>query len=300
MPITPINVTTKQHLSGLEKLALGLDIINKTLGTALEIPKYLQQKKLIESQQTTEGLQRTKLGAETKHIEAQTEDLKQPKNDLSDFDKATFNAYSSDYTPVPQQSQKSITLKLGGRDTFWEPKANIEGQDKLFTREQGLRKEFLNQSSGFVQQAEGYGRVLSGAKAKSGAGDVSIVYGYIKLLDPNSAVREGEIALANEAKNVPDRVLSVYNKALKGELMAPEQRQNFINSAKGLFENARQFQQQREKTYTSIAKENDINPTRVVSNLGDNIISSIEKSISGIEHLSDEDLLNTIHKKKNR
>lgn len=319
MAINPIQVQARVKQSGLEKLALGLDIISKTLGTALAIPKFLQEQKIGEQQGKINESELIRKRAETKatigtkyrpvqqgedtigSIDVGQEYGGQVKlrevDEFSDRDKAVYQAYSADFQPTPEPTQNSIKVPIGGKDTYWEPKAT-QTTDRRFNQEQSLRKEFLSQSAPFINQAEGYGRVLSGFKEKTGPGDIAGIYGYIKLLDPHSAVREGEIALAGQAKSVPDWALGWYNKAVAGELLPPEVRQRFLNSAKGLYSTAKKFQDVREENYSNIARDNDVNPHRIIGNLGTDIISSIEKSVSGIEHLSDDELSAQIAKRR--
>jgi len=50
-----------------------------------------------------------------------------------------------------------------------------------------------------------------------GPASISIVYKFMKSLDPTSVVREGEFATAANAGGVPDNILNVYNKLVEGE-----------------------------------------------------------------------------------
>jgi hypothetical protein len=50
-----------------------------------------------------------------------------------------------------------------------------------------------------------------------GPASISIVYKFMKSLDPTSVVREGEFATATNAGGVPDAIMNGYNKLLKGE-----------------------------------------------------------------------------------
>ncbi len=50
-----------------------------------------------------------------------------------------------------------------------------------------------------------------------GPASISIVYKFMKSLDPTSVVREGEFATAANAGGVPDNVLNVYNRLVEGE-----------------------------------------------------------------------------------
>ena len=54
------------------------------------------------------------------------------------------------------------------------------------------------------------------------------------MLDPNSVVREGEFATAQNSTGVPDRVRNLYNKIMTGERLNPSQRQEFIDTAGAL------------------------------------------------------------------
>jgi len=59
-----------------------------------------------------------------------------------------------------------------------------------------------------------------------------MIFAYMKMLDPGSVVREQEFANAQNAAGVPDQVRNAYNKALRGERLNPEQRAQFLSSAK--------------------------------------------------------------------
>lgn len=70
---------------------------------------------------------------------------------------------------------------------------------------------------------------------ESAAGDMALIFNYMKLLDPGSTVREGEFATAEQAAGVSDRVMNAYNKTLTGERLNPAQRADFINTAKSAY-----------------------------------------------------------------
>ena len=75
-----------------------------------------------------------------------------------------------------------------------------------------VRKEFLTESKDFVQVRDGFRRVMSAKPTP--AGDMALVFGYMKLLDPGSAVRETEYANAENARGVADWVRNLYNKTV--------------------------------------------------------------------------------------
>ena len=112
--------------------------------------------------------------------------------------------------------------------------------------------------------SQAFSKVEAAALNPSAAGDISLVYGYMKILDPGSTVMQGEQATAANAGSVPDRVKAMYNKALTGQTLAPEVRQDFYAQSQNLIQSQRQMQQDIAGRYTSIATENNLNPNQVI------------------------------------
>lgn len=111
---------------------------------------------------------------------------------------------------------------------------------------------------------EAYKKVRGAAANPSPAGDMSLVFGYMKMQDPNSSVREGEYANAQNAASVPDRVRNAYNKALAGEMLNPAQRQDFLNQARLIAQSQRELAKAVRDRYAGIATRNGIDPRNVV------------------------------------
>jgi len=80
-----------------------------------------------------------------------------------------------------------------------------------------------------------YTTIKSSAGDPSAAGDMSLIFSYMKLLDPGSVVREGEFATAQNAAGIQDRIRNVYNKVISGERLTPEQRKDFLRTADRLY-----------------------------------------------------------------
>ncbi|WP_018898894.1 hypothetical protein [Rhizobium sp. 2MFCol3.1] len=106
-----------------------------------------------------------------------------------------------------------------------------------FKDEQDLRKEYTSSPvyKRWDEVRASFDRIASSAKQDNGAGDLGIIYGYMKVLDPGSVVREGEFATAEQASGVPTQILNLYNKAVNGERLTPEQRKMFVSAAQDLY-----------------------------------------------------------------
>lgn len=101
-----------------------------------------------------------------------------------------------------------------------------------------MRAEYNNQTKNFGEVKAAYGRVL--ASEETAAGDLALIFSYMKMLDPGSVVREGEFATAEQAAGVPDRIRNIYNKLLTGERLNPDQRKMFASQARSLYDQSRQ------------------------------------------------------------
>lgn len=140
----------------------------------------------------------------------------------------------------------------------------IPGTGKSYAREKDLRATFTTEMKPFTDLAQAFRKVEAAALNPSAAGDISLVYGYMKILDPGSTVMQGEQATASNAGGVSDRVRAMYNKALTGETLADNVRQDFYAQSRNLVESQRELQQDIAARYSLIAQENKLNPNQIV------------------------------------
>ena len=115
--------------------------------------------------------------------------------------------------------------------------------------ESALRKEFFSQNKGFQEVQRAYDRIVK-TDPTNAAGQMSLVFQYMKMMDPGSSVREGEFANAQNTTGIPGAVLNAYNKARAGEFLNPTQVKEFKTQAESLYgaaanEFERSFQQYR-------------------------------------------------------
>jgi hypothetical protein len=161
-------------------------------------------------------------------------------------------------TETEKMQQKKLKAELdqlakGGMDP--EKVATVEGK---------LRGEFINQNKAFMDVRDAYSRIQ--ASEDTAAGDVALIFNYMKMLDPGSTVREGEFATAEQVGNIPTRILNQYNKAVSGERVKGS-RQQFMSQAKKLYESQKDIYTNSAKTYMGLAADYGVNPGRVVVDL---------------------------------
>lgn len=93
----------------------------------------------------------------------------------------------------------------------------------------------------FIEIRDAYERVKTGVNQNSAAGDIALIFNYMKMLDPGSTVREGEFATAQNAGSIPTQILNLYNKAMTGERLSSGQRQDFFNTAQNLYNSKKTY-----------------------------------------------------------
>ena len=151
---------------------------------------------------------------------------------------------------------------IAARDKLFGPDS-----DKLFANAGKLRGEFDKQSQNFNAIRDAYRQIAVSAEDPSGAGDLSMIFSYMKLLDPGSTVREGEQASAQQAAGVPSRILALYNSLVTGEKLAPEQRRDFVDRARRLYDSAVEAQNELYGRYSDLADTYGIPADQVVRDL---------------------------------
>lgn len=108
--------------------------------------------------------------------------------------------------------------------------------------EEGLRREFSTLAKPYFEVRDAFGRIEVAARNPSAAGDLALIFNFMKILDPVSTVREGEFATAQNAGGVPDRIKALYNRIARGERLTEDQRGDFVNQSRNLMtEQERQY-----------------------------------------------------------
>lgn len=124
------------------------------------------------------------------------------------------------------------------------------------------RKEFSNLSKKFTTVADSYRRI--NAAEATAAGDLALIFNYMKMLDPGSVVREGEFATAQNAAGIPERLRAQYNRVTTGERLTKATRKDFRRQAEKQFEPALKGQLRREETFGTLARKSKYDPEDVV------------------------------------
>ena len=164
--------------------------------------------------------------------------------------------------------EEKITINIDPNKLDPEKRATLEGQ--WFDR-------FHKPSGAIVSYNEisrNFKTLEASSKLATGAGDLAVVFAFMKMLDPTSTVREGEAANAKNTPNVPDTIRNMWNRALASD--APlfgakdsTARKNFVGAATAVAKEARNSALLFGKDIADYAKRERLNPKNVVSPVGD-------------------------------
>ena len=151
------------------------------------------------------------------------------------------------------------------------PGAGKPGGDRK--AEADLRREFnqLQEVKDFKNTRSAFYKVRGSAikQNPNAQDDISLIFAYMKMLDPTSVVREGEFATAQNATSVPDAVRNMYNKAQTGQRLNPDQRLNMLRASEDIYRQTRSRYNEKAKEYRGYAGDYEISPDRIAKEYND-------------------------------
>lgn len=152
-----------------------------------------------------------------------------------------------------QLPQGSVYQKIAGaypelavrgmiEEEIQKPKIIAEQQKQIGELNKSYRELYTKSDvvKNFQEGQTQLNKIFDSASRKTAAGDVSLIFAYMKLLDPQSVVREGEQATAQNTTSVPGQLRNFYNRALTGQRLNEDQRKEFSSAAIGAFQSNQQ------------------------------------------------------------
>lgn len=190
------------------------------------------------------------------------------------------------------KAERVRTLKLEDRgelrdyeaDVLAEDRGYEEGRDRVAYEDKerlvrltaSLKKEpggeFKNtkklrdEHGYYVKKHEALDTAYRSVKAAedSAVGDLSMIVSFMKMIDPGSVVREGEVDTVKRTTGVPGYVANLYDAVLKGSKLNPEQRQQIQSQAEALYSESTSKMTGYDEAFSRLAESYGIDPSRVV------------------------------------
>lgn len=133
-----------------------------------------------------------------------------------------------------------------------------------FGRANTLRDEFTRLTGDYRVVRDAFSNIETAARSQTGAGDMSMLYSFVKLLDPTSVVRESEFATAAASGSYGERIQGAVQRIISGERLPDSLRNAFLAEAQNIYRTQTRTYQQTEQTYRDLATRNQIDPANVV------------------------------------
>ncbi len=188
---------------------------------------------------------------------------------LAIYDPPAAKAYMETMGEGVSSKELAETAKLEAETKLLDQKfkklgeSGLDPEDKV-NIEAGLRQEVFNRSKTFETVDDAFNRIQASAKEPSAAGDMAMIFNYMKILDPGSTVREGEYATAQQATGIPGRTMNLYNNIVDGMRLNDKQRADFLKRSKMLYGEATTKHTKLTDRYNTLATKYGVDPTNVI------------------------------------
>lgn len=128
-----------------------------------------------------------------------------------------------------------------------------------------LRPEFNSQPAvkDFNVVKVAHDKMKKAAANGTPAGDLSLIYSFMKMQDPGSTVRESEFAAAAKAGSFGDQIQGRVEQVLTGERLTPDQRADFLSQGQGFYDSQKEAYDQQVSRYGGLAKSHGATPSEV-------------------------------------
>ena len=171
-------------------------------------------------------------------------------------------------TAEETEAKKALTELRKAQAELARTKARVAGKGLTSAEKTAttttFRKEFNALSVDFRKIRDSFERIKAAANDPSAAGDLAIIFNFMKILDPGSVVRESEFATAENAAGVPDKIRNMWNRALTGERITFN-RQDFVDTSQRLFRAQQNTQKRLINRYTTLSNRFGLNPQDVIT-----------------------------------
>ena len=136
-----------------------------------------------------------------------------------------------------------------------------------FSNAKNLRDSFIKQSKEFIDSRNAFGMVMASSQDPSAAGDMALIFNFMKVLDPGSTVREGEFAQAASSGAFGERIQAAANRVISGERLSDEIRNDFVSRSRLLFNEQQQNQAKNVDEFRRLSTRFNIDPEDVILDL---------------------------------
>jgi hypothetical protein len=141
--------------------------------------------------------------------------------------------------------------------------AGVGDPKEKFTQEEKIRKEWQVRSKMYSELQGTFNTLKASADSSNGPGDIALITGFMKMLDPGSVVRETEFATARDTAGLFTQLQNRLEKAKNGQLLDPKQRNEYVALSQKYLDSAQKKAAQEKKDLGIVVKNYKLNPENV-------------------------------------
>ena len=175
------------------------------------------------------------------------------------------NAFGQQKGFITSEKDSLSITKLQKEIQNLENNGGLSATDKM-DMEGKLRSEVLARGKEFEKVDDAYSRIKASAVNPSPAGDLALIFNYMKVLDPGSTVREGEFANAQNAGGIDEKTVGLYNNIVNGKRLSESQRQDFVDRGGRLYEASQTKNNALQVRYKGLSERYGLNAGNVILN----------------------------------
>lgn len=173
-----------------------------------------------------------------------------PQTDLTPWAALVDTWTGSNFAPIALAQQKNQQRQIATQGAAQQQAQKFKSQAAGNLRKEYLGLPLTKETQSVLQS---YGRVQNTPLDR--AGDLALVYNFMKMLDPGSVVRESEFSVAQNVGSLPQNMQAIVLKWLdsKSGTLPPEIRSQFLNTARRMRDAQLQTQEQAAKYYRGLS-----------------------------------------------
>lgn len=153
----------------------------------------------------------------------------------------------------------------GGATT---PQTVTTGSFERNRQELALHKEYNDRSKNYQEVRDAMGNIRASGASPTPAGDLSLVYAYIKMLDQRTGVRNEETRMAASTGGLPAEAQRWVEWAKGNQLLPDSVRKDFLERSSMLYDQYTKEYGDLARQYKEVATRQGLNPANVVLEYG--------------------------------
>lgn len=120
-------------------------------------------------------------------------------------------------------------------------------------------------------------------------GDLAVIYGFAKAMDPGSVVREGEMGMATSTASLPQQLQAWAGQLNAGKRLPPEVRKGLIETARNAVGGFNQTYSLKRKEFTELARRYGFDPAEIIGDHTGDAFRPQEEAFLGRNVVGPED-----------